>query len=254
MKRLPTFWLTLVVIILLWISLTATVVPDRVFPSPGSVWNAATILGMSLLGHTAMTFFRVLVGWSLGTWLGIATAIRMSRSQVFRDVSLSLIELARPLPVLAWIPFFITWFGLGISGPILLVALGCFLVVVASTYGAIESFPRVYIQAARHLGASPDDVYTRVIRPGILPTIAPAIRTAAGLAFGLTVAAELIGAQKGLGFLITNARRTLNTNTILLALIVLGIGAYLVDRVIMKALARRCQWSERSIDTLERLG
>src|SRR5690606_25006802 len=117
------------------------------------------------------------------------------------------IEMLRPIPALALIPFFVLWFGLGDTGKILLIALGGAVVMVVTVYEALERVPRIYVDAARTLGVNTLGVYRTVLLPAILPTFWSGVRVSSALSFGLGIAAEFMGAQDGLGYLILLARR-----------------------------------------------
>lgn len=241
-------------VLLVWSALTPEVIPELVFPSPASVLSAAMSVGPDLFVHAAYTLLRVVSGWIIGSGIGVAFGLLMTWNRGVFALSNPVIEALRPLPPVALIPFFIIWFGLGAAGQVALIALGCFMVLVINTVIAVQNLPPVYIRAASSLGASKLDAYLTVVLPGILPSLVSGFRVAAALAFGLGVAAEFMGAQSGLGFLIMVARRTLNTNTILLGTILIGLESYLIDRFIRRAAAYYCRWSETSIEAISQLG
>ncbi len=241
-------------LVLLWFLLTPRVLPELVFPSPRSVYDAVVSLKWHLFEHAAVTLIRVLIGWSLGVLTGILAGILMTWSRAFYATANPIIEALRPVPPIALIPFFIIWFGLGPSGQIGLVALGCFMVLAVNTFVAVHTVPPVYVRAASSLGASKFHIYTTVIIPAIIPSLMSGFRIAAALAFGLGVAAEFMGAQSGLGYVMMVARRTLNTNTILLGIVLLGIESFLLDKCIRVVGRYLCRWSETSIDSIQTIG
>ncbi len=205
------------------------------------------MLGFRLLSDAGMTFARVFVGWASGAILGIAVGLLMSASQMFLAIGNPIIEILRPLPPIALIPFFIIWFGLGISGQIGLIALGSLMVLAVTTYAAVNNVASVYVRAAASLGASRIAIYRWILLPAATPSIGAAFRVSAALAFATGVAAEFMGAQSGLGFLIMVARRTLNTNTILLGTLLLAAESYLMDIGIRAFNAYLCRWSESPV-------
>jgi len=197
-----------------------------------------------------VTLSRVLAGWSLGAIAGITVGLLMTSNRVWFSITNPFIEGLRPIPPIALVPFFILWFGLGSFGQILLIALGCFMVMAVNTVVAVNNLAPIYIRAARTLGATRLRVYLTVVVPGILPALVAGLRIAAALAFGLAVAAEFMGAQSGIGFLMMVARRTLNTNTILLGTIILGMESFAVDAVIRKVCGHFTRWNESSSEAL----
>lgn len=239
-------------LLVVWRFLTPVPVGELVFPSPESVRLSLSMLGWDLLRHAGVTFARVALGWTLGVPLGIGLGLAMAWSQAIRLLVHPLIEAVRPLPPVALIPFFIIWFGIGISGQVFLIALGCFMVLTVNTFTAVQTVPPVYVRAAIALGAPQPALYRTIILPAILPSLVGGFRIAAALAFGLGIAAEFMGAQSGIGFLMMVARRTLNTNTILVGVIVIGIESYLLDLAIRAAGRYLCRWTESPIDVLRR--
>ncbi|HEV3156268.1 MAG TPA: ABC transporter permease [Candidatus Baltobacteraceae bacterium] len=231
-----------------WFLLTPRFVRDLMFPSPASVWQSVTTLGWELPWHAAATFARVLLGWGSGVPLGIFMGLTMSWNARVHAVAHTVIEGVRPLPPIALIPFFILWFGLGMFGQVLLIALGCFMVLTVNTYTAVRNIPQVYLRAGVTLGAPRLALYQSVILPAILPSLVGGFRIAAGLAFGLALASEFMGAQSGIGFLMMVAERTLNTNTILLGVIIIAVESYLFDLVIRHVSAHLCRWTDTPLE------
>lgn len=244
---------TVTILVLLWIFLTPRYIRELVFPSPQSVWEAIVALRERLLWDSLLTLGRVLAGWSIGVILGVSTGLLMTWSRVFLAVTNPVIEAIRPLPPVALIPFFIIWFGLGDGGQIALVGVGCFMVLAVNTYQAVHNIPSIYIRAATSLGANKFQIYRTVILQAILPSLISGFRIAMALAFGVAVAAEFMGAQRGIGVLIMVARRTLNTNTILLGTIIVGVESYLADLFIRKISYYYCQWGDTPLEDIEQL-
>jgi taurine transport system permease protein len=244
---------TLLGVAALWY-LSSPIVPELVFPHPHSVWQAAVNLNLVLLDHALTTLGRVLAGLVAGLILGIATGLLMTWSKLFYSFSNPLIETIRPVPPIALIPFFIIWFGLGFGGQIALIGLGSFMVMAVNTFVSVHNVPTIYIRAASSLGASVDQIYKTIVVPAILPSLVSGFRIAAALAFGVAVAAEFMGAQSGIGFLIMVARRTLDTHIILLGIFVLGFESYLVDLAIRYVSRYFCRWTDAPLEAIQQLG
>lgn len=236
-----------VIVVLLvgwWVLTTGTqTVKQLYFPSPESLWAAITTLKAQLLVDTGATLVRVLVSWIVGSALGVLVGLAMARARWFYYVVNPIIEAVRPVPPVALIPFVILWFGIGDDGKIFLGALACFMVMVVNTTVACGNVPPVYIQAARSLGASRNQVYRTVVLPAITPEILSGFRIGSALAFAVVVAAEFQGADAGIGRLIMQASRTLNTSVVLLGTIVIAILAVLLDLAISRLSAYITRWS-----------
>lgn len=241
---------TLAVLVALWWSLTdlTRTIPPLYFPSIGEVIASASTLGPTIFEDALATLVRVLVSWAVGSTLGILVGLAMARSRLTYFAVAPLVEALRPVPPVALIPFVILWFGIGDSGKIFLGALGCFMVMVVNTFVSAGNVDPVFLRAARSLGASERRVYRSVILPAIVPELVSGLRIGAALAFAVVVAAELLGAQSGIGRLIMLASRTLNTPVVLLGTIVIGLEAFAVERAIRFVSDRATSWASRDTD------
>ena len=238
---------TVVAVLAAWYIVTVVIplIPSLFFPSPPDVLRALIELRYSIIQHSLVTLYRVLTSFSVGSMIGILIGLLMSRSRIVYAILDPVIEALRPVPPIALIPFFILWFGIGNFGKVLLSGLGCFMVLVVNTVVAVRNVPPIYVRAAASLGADSRTIYRTVVVPAIVPSLVSGWRVAAALAFALTVAAELMGAQSGLGFLVMVARRSLQTDVILLSVIILSIEAWFVDRAIRVLSNRVTPWMER---------
>lgn len=238
---------TVAVLILAWWLLTTGlgIVKPLYFPSPEEVVGRAAVLNTTLLTDAVATFVRVLVSWLVGSTLGVIVGLLMVRSKAVFHVVSPVIEGLRPVPPVALVPFVILWFGIGDSGKLALGGLACFMVMVINTIVSSRNVPPVYKQAARSLGASEGAVYRTVILRAIVPEIVSGLRIGAALAFAVIVAAEMIGAQSGLGRLIMLASRTLDTPVVLLGTIIIGLEAFALDRAIQAWSSRLTRWAAR---------
>ncbi|WP_103500709.1 MULTISPECIES: ABC transporter permease [Streptomyces] len=242
--RLLSLLVALALLALWWVLTTGTeTISQLYFPSPESLWEAVTTLNTRLLEDAWATLLRVLVSWIGGSALGVGVGLLMARARWLFHVLNPVIEAVRPVPPVALIPFVILWFGIGDSGKIFLGALACFMVMVVNTTVACGNVPPVYVQAARSLGASRNQVYRTVVLPAIVPEILSGFRIGSALAFAVVVAAEFQGADAGIGRLIMSASRTLNTPVVLLGTIVIAILAVLLDLAISRISAYITRWS-----------
>jgi ABC-type nitrate/sulfonate/bicarbonate transport system permease component len=197
-----------------------------------------------------LTFLRVLTGLLLGGIAGWSLGLLMSHFRLVSAIMDPLVEMVRPVSPVVLIPFAILWLGLGTGSQIAIIALGCGMVILVSTYEAARRVEPRFSLAARSLGASPRTVLRSVIVPAIRPHLLGPVRVAAGTGFGLTVAAEYLGAQGGLGYVIRNARTTLHTDSIALASILIGLEAIFLDRCIQWWWNLRTRWVEGRTETV----
>jgi NitT/TauT family transport system permease protein len=155
---------------------------------------------------------------------------------VFRPV----LEVLRPIPGIAWIPLAILWFGIGDSSSYFIVAIACFFPIFISAYIAIMSVDRRYLEMARSLGAPRWGQALQVMLPAALPRIMTGLRVGLGVAWMTVIAAELVAARSGLGYMIELNRSLIQTPAVLVGMIVIGVLGFLmatllevVERVVL---------------------
>ncbi|MDT0265756.1 ABC transporter permease [Streptomyces sp. DSM 44915] len=242
--RLISLGVVVALLALWWVLTTGTeTIGQLYFPSPESLWEAVTTLRTQLLDDALATLWRVVFSWVGGSALGVAVGLLMARARWLFHVLNPVIEAVRPVPPVALIPFVILWFGIGDNGKIFLGALACFMVMVVNTTVACGNVSPVYVQAARSLGASRNQVYRTVVLPAIVPEILSGFRIGSALAFAVVVAAEFQGADEGIGRLIMSASRTLNTSVVLLGTVVIAVLAVALDLLISRISRYVTRWS-----------
>jgi len=233
--------------IIVWIFAThgQSIKADLIFPRPVLLLETLANQYIQIIEYSLTTWYRVVVGLCIGSITGLVVAILMSYNKLFYFIFDPIIEIIRPIPPIALVPFFILWLGLGSLSQMLLISLGCFMIVTVSCYVGFTNVPPVYLKAAQSLGASKIQLYRTVYIPAIIPGLIAGIRVALASSFALTVAAEYLGAQGGLGYLIRNARQVLHTETILLAAIILGIQSLVTDQIIRWIFGKFTKWQSK---------
>ena len=236
-RRLGTGALGLAVLALLW-QLIATLISDPVFlPSVSqTVASFAHYFGRPYpsqgkpLWFDALTSLRrILIGFAGGTVIGVALGAGMSASRVVRHAIDPVIEVLRPLPPLAFIPLFIIWLGIGEMPKGVLILIGVAPIMAVVTVAALDEVPEDLRLCARTLGASPRYTMLRVQIRAALPGILTGMRIAMAGAWTSIVAAELIAATSGLGYLIMQAGDYLNTALVFSGIIMIAIIALVLD-------------------------
>lgn len=242
--------ISLTVIILLW-QLASTVWLPRVdsnlavlMPAPSNIALAAArmIVSGELFHHLVASLKREASAFVLAaTAIPIGIAMGWWR-QAYNQLN-PIMEILRPIPPLAWIPLSILWFGLGDEQNEFIIFLGMFFPILVNTIVAVKNIDPSLVRAARSLGAPEHKILARVVLKGALPQILTGIRIGLGVGWMALVAAELVGANSGLGFLINDARSMLRTDTIMVGMLTIGIVGLLIDTAI-KVLGRRMlPWS-----------
>lgn len=233
-------------ILIVWVVVTQYRLVGKIFlPSPADAWMAFTGLAPLLPTAILTTVVMTLVGLTIGIAFGSVSGLLMAYSQTIRNLLGFVFDFLRPVPVFALIPLFILWFGIGRAPQIALIALGTSVVLGVTTLEAIRNIPGIYVRAALTLGAERGQIYRTVIVPYIIPHLVGAIRVAAAASWGLDVAAEFMGSQQGLGYLIIVQQMYLRTAGILFLVAVYSTLAIVLDTLIRIAEARVTRWTER---------
>jgi ABC-type nitrate/sulfonate/bicarbonate transport system permease component len=233
-RRLGTGALGLAILAALW-QLIAVLLHDPVF-LPSVSQTAASFVhyfgrpypaqGQPLWADALTSLRRVLIGFTAGAAIGVALGAAMSASRVVRHLTDPVIEVLRPLPPLAFIPLFIIWLGIGELPKEVLIMIGVIPVMTVTTIASLDAVPDDLRLCARTLGASPWHTMARVQIRAALPGILTGMRISMAGAWTSIVAAELIAASSGLGYLIMQAGDYLNTALVfsgIIAIAVLGL-------------------------------
>jgi ABC-type nitrate/sulfonate/bicarbonate transport system permease component len=245
-RRLKNLGL-LAVVLLLW-QVTSTYILDRttavLLPPPSAIAYAGWDLIRSgdLFVHLSDSLRRELVAFIWAT-SAIPLAIAMGWSKTINDQVDPLIEVLRPVPPLAWIPLSILWFGIGDVQNQFIIFLGMFFPILLNTIAGVKNIEPNIIRAARCLGASEARILRRIVLRAALPQIITGIRIGLGVGWMALVAAELVGANSGLGFLINDARTLLRTDVVIVGMITIGIVGLIIDRAIRVIGRRAMPWS-----------
>ncbi|MEQ8448858.1 MAG: ABC transporter permease [Nitratireductor sp.] len=216
-------------------------IDPRVFPGPiTAIIEASGRLSADTVGeHMAWSLFRVFSGFAIGVAAGIAVGVLAGWYRWFGLIARPLIELLRPIPPLAWIPLAIIWFGLGEPSKFFIIFLGAFFPVVTATYHGVTNVDPILVRAARTFSVRGWSLLARIVLPAAAPDLATGIRIGWGLSFGVLVAAELIAADRGLGYMIMNERNTGGSvSVIIVGILLIGFLNLLTDAVIGSAIQR----------------
>lgn len=180
--------------------------------------------------HVAVSLGRILAGFGLAALAGVTLGILCGWSLLAATLLRPFIEVLRPIPPLAWIPIAIVWFGLDESSKVFVIFLGAFFPIFTSAWRAVTLVPPVLIRAARSMDVDGARLLWQVAVPAALPDIATGLRIGFGLSFGILVAAELIAAERGMGYLIMEARQLGQLGVAIFGIVLIGLVNLLADR------------------------
>lgn len=208
-------------------------------PPPTSVAVAAwhLIQNGELAHDMGISIMRVIGGFVLAAAVAIPVGFGIGLSPVFDDFTDPIVEMLRPIPPPAWIPLGILWFGIGNAQNIFILALGVFFPTVLNTIAGVRSVDRTLIWAVLTLGGNRRDVIREIVIPAAIPLVITGLRIGLGVGWGALIAAELLAARSGLGFLIESSRYAFDTSrmmTGMLAIGLIGLGMDLAMRMLQR--------------------
>lgn len=174
---------------------------------------------------------RILAGWAIGSGLGIPLGLLMGDIRFFRYMLTPYIQFFRFIPPISFVTLSLIWFGMGETSKIILIIYTTIFIVTVNTIAGVMSVNPVHEQAAQCLGANRFKIFIWVILPSTIPFLLTGMRLAMGNSFMTIVAAEMIAAEKGLGFLIFTSRLFMQTERIFMGIVSLGLLGFVVDTV-----------------------
>jgi NitT/TauT family transport system permease protein len=224
-------------------------------PGPVEVWTEFTspdpTYGTSIYTpqyykHIAWSSLRILIAFALATVLGVPLGLFMGWKRTFKDYTFPIIEVLRPIPVLAWVPLAILMMP-GREAPIIFLAfLAAFFATTLNAMLGVESIDESFFRAARCLGSRPRHVFKRVVVPGALPDIFTGLQIGMGVAWFSLVAAEMVSGEHGLGFLIWDSYVLSQYPVIVIAMVTLGLVGYIYSAAIRAVGRMLMGWTTRS--------
>ena len=225
----------------------------RLVPSPYGVaimmWDFAfggiydDAYSASLPIHFWKSVQRVYGGFLCAAVVGIPLGLMIGRIKLLRHLLDPTISLLRPIPVTAWLPLSMIFFGLGPNAAIFLVFLGAFYPILLNTIFGVRSVDARLFEAAAMLGCSGSAMFRQVVFPAALPAIVNGLRVAHGFAWILIVVGEMTGVPTGLGAVIMDGRTLSRTDLVVTGMIVIGALGFLTDRIIVMISNRLLRWS-----------
>ena len=195
-----------------------------------------------LFVHTGVSLARVFSAWCIAGAIAIPLGLAMGWSRGFERIVDPVIELFRPISPLAWIPLAILWFGIGEAGKIFVVCVGTFFPTLVSTIAGVKRIDPVLVHAGQVLGCTDRaSLFRKVIFPAALPSIVVGLRISFGTGWAAIIAAELVAARSGLGYLIANGMEILRADKVLVGMAMIGVLGVCFD-ALFRYLHRRFAW------------
>lgn len=222
-----------VIIIAIWFyTTTYMAIPKGILPSIPDVGQ--TFLEMLKSGQLendiAVSISRVLKGYCISVVLGVTLGSLIGMYQPVKELFVPIITVIRQIPMIAWIPLIILWCGIGEASKVVIIVLVAFFQILVNTQSGIESTPKGYIEVARLYKLGKWKTFIKVYLPHAIPQILVGLRLGLGGSWMAVVAAELIAATSGIGYRMSSARSNMQSNVVIVCMIVVGLVGVLMDR------------------------
>ena len=230
---------------LLWEGAVRTgFVDGLLFPPPSTVLKALVHLALigQLWSDVAASLLRVFVGFALASSSAMLLALLLMTWKGAAPYLLLLVDLLRPISVLAWIPLAIIWFGIGNGSAWFIIFLGVFFPVFTNTYKGFRSVDPLHLLAAGNYGVKGTQRFRQVLFPSALPFILTGMRIGLGVGWMCLIAAEMISAQSGLGYMIQMARVLIETEKVVAGMVVIGVLGYGMNEMLLLLERRATPW------------
>jgi NitT/TauT family transport system permease protein len=241
-----------ILLVLIW-DRTVALSGTRLIPSPyqvavmmydfafGGVYDDA--FSGTILTHIWKSMQRVYGGFFLAAVTGIPLGMMIGGIRILRQLLDPTISLLRPIPVTAWLPLSMIFFGLGPNAAIFLVFLGAFYPILLNTMFGVRSIDPRLFEAAAMLGCSDAGMFRQIVLPASLPAVFSGLRIANGFAWILIVVGEMTGVPTGLGSVVMDGRTLSRTDLVITGMIVIGTCGFVTDRIIVAISNRLLSWS-----------
>lgn len=234
------------------IAVAAGLSSGRLLPPPSRIAAALWALAASgeLWMHVEATLIRVGLGFAFGASAGILAGALTATLPPLRWLVDPSLQALRAVPSLAWVPLFILWFGILETPKVALIAVGVFFPVYIGVAGAIASVDRKLVEVGRIFRLSQWALVRRILLPAVLPATLTALRTGLGLGFLFVVAAELMGASEGLGYLLLDGQQFSKPDQILAAIISFAVVGKAADAALVALTNPLVRWQDTARETL----
>lgn len=241
--------------VLLWqVLVNVGVISLDSFTSPVRVFNALIeilaeqnpALRGSLASHVWASVQEVVLGFVCAAGVGVPLGLLMGWSRIARNILDPIVELLRPIPPTAWVAISLLLLGLGLQQKVFVVFVGTVSPILITTLDGVRSLDSILLKVARTHNATQFDTIRKVFLPALLPTILTSFRVGIGMGWMVVVAAELIAAEAGLGFLLIQAYRIFRMDVMIAVMLIIGLSAFLMDRGMREIQRRLLRWQEHA--------
>ena len=223
---------SLALLVLVWGLTSGRVFVTEIVPPPLEVFGvfSGMVADGEIFNHLIASFRRIGVGYFLGCTIGILLGISMGASRLAKDLIDPPFEFFRNIPPVALVPLMVSLFGIGETGKYVLISYSVIIAMTINTAAGVAATPQIRIRAAQCLGAGKRDIFLRVVLPSAWPYVLTGLRISLGFAFTAVVAAEMLAASEGIGFLIMQSTNLIQPEEMFIGFFMLGIFGLLTDQ------------------------
>ncbi|WP_052158806.1 ABC transporter permease [Halobacillus sp. BBL2006] len=232
-------------ILILWEFLSRTGLVDaRFFPPPTEIVGTFLFMGTSgeLFNHIGISLFRIFAGFLLGVIPAIILGLLMGLYSPLRHFFSPLIMALMPIPTLALLPIILILFGVGEVSKIVTIAGSVFFPVIINTVAGVVNIDRIYLDVAKNYGASSKDYFFKIALPGSLPVMIEGIQMGQAIALLTIVAAEMMGANSGIGYLIWTSYKAFLLQEMYVGLVLISFFGYLFSLILRGFQTKLLPW------------
>ena len=234
--RLVARWYSVPLVLAIWEILARTgVISKRLMPSlveiAVAVW--AALENGDLLFHTGIALGRAFAGYALASVFGVLLGVAMARSRTFDALFEPIFSFGYPVPKIALYPIFIFVFGLGSLSKVMLIFLECLYPITVNAFYGMRQVDRVHVWAAENMGATPQQIFWRVLLPGAAPSIFAGLRVALPISLIVVIITEMIGESRGLGYYISYASASFEYATAFAGVAAVAVIGFTLDRALV---------------------
>jgi ABC-type nitrate/sulfonate/bicarbonate transport system permease component len=246
------FMASFLIILAIWWVSSGTFFVEQIVPKPDDV--AAVFVKLTANGELFADIFasfkRICIGYAIGVSLGFSIGLLTGMYILARTIAYPFIEFFRCIPPVALIPLVVSIFGIGEAGKYFIIAYAATFVMIYNTASGVVSTPVIRVRAAQCLGANGLAILRWVVIPSAWPYVLTGLRLALGFSFMGVVAAEMLAAQKGIGFLIMQSTNILDAKEMFVGFVLLGTFGFLTDQLFKLAVSRRLRRYMLEIETI----
>lgn len=227
-------------------------VSPRLLPSLYLIWSQ--LLSYTLSGdlpyHAWISFSRAMTGFVLALVVGFLFGTAIARIRAIEILFEPVFSFSYPVPKIALYPILVLAFGLGTVSTVALVFLECLYPIVFHVFAGMRSTEKVLVWAARNMGATPRQMFFKVLVPSALPIVFTGLRTALPVALIVTIATELIGESRGLGYFVTYASSSFDYARAFAGLLVVGVIGFMMDRTLLHIRYKVVFWQRHGVEPI----